>query len=64
MSFYWEAELTAPTSFSVMAAHNSHASTLVTAAQLINAPPKSFATAVGGFCSSLAKEAPYPVPSI
>jgi len=36
----------------------------VTAAQLITAPPKSFAAVVGGFRSSPAEEAPYPVSCI
>jgi len=62
MPFDWQAELTASASLSLMPAHN--ASTSVTAAQLITAPPKSFAAAVGGFRSSPAEEAPYPVSCI
>jgi len=67
MTFNWQAELTSPASLSsipVRIAPTPIASTSVTVAQLIMAPPKSFAPAVGGFCSLPAEEPPYPVPCI
>ena len=67
MSFDWQAELTSPASLPsipVWIAPTPVASTSVTAAQLITAPPKSFAAVVGGFRSPPAEEPPYLVPCI
>ena len=69
MPFDWQAELAVSASLPsvpVRIIPTAAASTLaiVTVAQVITAPPKSFAAAVGGSRSPPTEEPPYPVPCI